>query len=232
VKGDTYLQRWNGQKWVKVATPTIPNGRYLSFHGVSCTSTVRCFAVGAYVPPNGRALPLTERWNGTSWTRVKAPDTGLLGEGDFLNSVSCASAANCVAAGEYALGGAGRPATFVEVWNGATWRIVPSADPPHSYSALSGVSCHTATSCIAVGRFETPTGSFKIPSKTLAERWDGTEWSIVSSPSPGPKVNSLSAVSCWAEKHCFAVGTYKASSTNHSLTERWNGTKWLIVASP
>jgi hypothetical protein len=227
-----YVQRWNGQRWTNLPTPNIANGRFSRLEGVSCTSTVRCVAVGYYLPPDGSALPLTEHWNGSTWTRTAAADTGSLGEGNLLESVSCTTSANCFAAGEYELGGVGRPATFVERWNGTSWKIVPSADPPRSYSALAGVSCRSTTSCIAVGWYQTPHGQSKA-TKTLAERWDGTRWSIVPSPNPpGAPASSLAAVSCWATMRCFAVGRYTSSSTNRTLTERWNGTKWAVVPSP
>jgi hypothetical protein len=223
-----YITRWNGQRWASLPTPKIPKGRFSRLEGVSCTSTLRCVAVGYYLPPDGSALPLTERWNGTAWTRVAAADTGSLGEGNALVSVSCSSAANCIAAGEYELGGIGRPATFVEQWNGTSWNIVPSADPPRSYSALAGVSCHDTTTCIAVGWYQKPPNA----TRTLTERWNGRRWSIVASPNPGSKISKLDAVSCWAAAHCFAVGTYRDTSINRTLTERWNGTGWAAAPSP
>jgi hypothetical protein len=223
-----YITRWNGQKWSSPALPNIANGRFSRLEGVSCTSTLRCVAAGSYLPPDGAALPLTERWNGTAWARVASTGTGELGEGDLLHSVSCASASNCIAAGEYELGGVGRPATFVEQWNGTSWQIVPSADPPRSYSALAGVSCHNATSCMAVGWYKRPPNA----TRTLTERWDGRRWSIVASPNPGGKVSKLDAVSCWAEAHCFAVGKHRDASIPRTLTERWNGTTWAVVPSP
>jgi hypothetical protein len=231
--GTTVLaERWNGHSWAIVTTPKVANARYLRLDAVSCTSTQRCDAVGYYLPPNAGPVPLTEHWNGNAWTVVPSATTGELGEGDLLVSVSCASPSNCIAAGEYELGGVGRPATFVERWTGKSWKIIKSADPARSYSALEGVSCKSATSCIAVGHYQKPRNRFDFgPTLTLAERWNGTKWTIVSSPNPGAKVSDLAAVSCWGTTHCFAVGAQTASTTQ-TLTERWNGTTWAVVASP
>jgi hypothetical protein len=225
------VERWNGHSWSLGTTPKVANGRFLQLHGVDCTSTRNCAAIGYYLPSNGSAVPLAERWNGTKWSIVPSADTGPLGEGDLLKSVSCSSAAKCVAAGEYELGGAGRPATFIEQWDGKSWKVVPSSDPARSYSALQGVSCASATDCSAVGTYATPKGRFTYPTETLAERWNGTKWSIVPSPSPGANVSELAGVSCWGATHCFAVGAASASNQT-TLTERWDGTKWAIVASP
>jgi hypothetical protein len=231
--GTTVLaERWNGHSWAIVTTPKVANARYLRLDAVSCTSTQRCDAVGYYLPPNAGPVPLTEHRNGNAWTVVPSATTGELGEGDLLVSVSCASPSNCIAAGEYELGGVGRPATFVERWTGKSWKIIKSADPARSYSALEGVSCKSATSCIAVGHYQKPRNRFDFgPTLTLAERWNGTKWTIVSSPNPGANVSDLAAVSCWGTTHCFAVGAQTASTTQ-TLTERWNGTTWTVVASP
>jgi hypothetical protein len=232
--GTTVLaERWNGHSWAIVATPKVANARYLRLNAVSCTSTRYCAGVGYYLPPNAGPLPLTEHWNGTAWTNVPNANTGELGEGDLLVSVSCASPRSCIAAGEYELGGVGRPATFVEQWAGKSWKLIKSADPARSYSALEGVSCKSATSCVAVGHYVTPRNRFDFgPTKTLAERWNGTKWTIVSSPNPGTAISDLAAVSCWSTTHCFAVGTQTGSSTTQTLTEGWNGSIWTVVPSP
>ena len=232
--GTTVLaERWNGHGWSLVTTPKIANARFLRLNAVSCASTRRCVGVGSYLPPDGRALTLAEHWNGTALTGVPSANTGELGEGDLLVSVSCASPSSCIAAGEYELGGVGRPATFVEQWTGKSWKIVKSADPARSYSALEGVSCKSATSCVAVGRYQKPRNRFDFgPTMTLVERWDGKKWSIDPSPNPGPKVSDLAAVSCWNTTRCFAVGTQTNASTTQTLTELGNGGTWTVVASP
>jgi len=227
------IERWNGHSWSLVNTPKVPNARYLVLKAVSCTSTRRCDAVGDFLTPSAGPVPLTEHWNGTAWTLVPSATTGELGEGDLLVSVSCGSPASCIAAGEYELGGVGRPATFVEQWTGTSWKIVKSGDPARSYSALEGVSCKSATSCVGVGRYQKPRNRFDFgPTMTLVERWDGKKWSIVASPNPGSKVSDLAAVSCWSTTRCFAVGTQTGSSTTQALTERGNGATWTVVASP
>jgi hypothetical protein len=45
-------------------------------------------------------------------------------------------------------------------------------------SELYGASCTSASVCTAVGDYVTSTGA----SKTLAERWNGTAWTLQSTP--------------------------------------------------
>src|SRR5689334_10055885 len=60
---------------------------------------------------------------------------------------------------------------------GMRWSIQPTprSDGP-GWNVLSGVSCLTPTNCYAVGNQATVAG-------TLAEHWDGSTWSIMSTPS-------------------------------------------------
>ena len=68
---------------------------------------------------------------------------------------------------------------------------------------------------------------------TLVERWNGSSWSIVTSPNqPSANDSGLTGVTCTSTTSCFAVGHYDTDLVTRTLVERWNGTSWSIVASP
>jgi hypothetical protein len=92
---------------------------------------------------------------------------------------------------------------------------------------LSSVACTTARSCTAVGYRA---------NGTLIESWDGTKWSVASSPNVGPSYesNQLAAVSCPSARDCTAVGFYTNGhngTLSKTLVESWDGTLWSIVPS-
>jgi hypothetical protein len=62
---------------------------------------------------------------------------------------------------------------------------------------------------------------------TLAERWNGSRWSIAASPSPADG-GQLDSVSCPSRTACIAVG----STSSRTLIEVWNGRDWRIQSSP
>jgi hypothetical protein len=96
---------------------------------------------------------------------------------------------------------------------------------------LSGVACGSATNCVAVGeRSSTSSG----PGGTLAEKWNGTNWSVVTSPDPSGSTGAiLNGVACSSAKSCLAVGDYFTSShATLPTAESWNGTKWSVVKVP
>jgi hypothetical protein len=95
------------------------------------------------------------------------------------------------------------------------------------YLSLSEVSCISTNDCIAVGM--AAWGSYRAPnSGPVAERWDGTSWSIQTTPSP--TASGLSGVSCTSTTACTAVGF--TDYNNATLAEAWNGTSWSIQTTP
>jgi hypothetical protein len=222
-------ERWTGTAWTVQSTPT-PSGAMASYlDGVSCTSTSACTAVGHYVSSAGASVPLAERWNGTSWA-VQATPNQSGATATFLDAVSCASASACTAIGYY-LTGAGAFQTLAEAWNGTSWAIQATPAPTGSTGGfLLGVSCTAAAACTATGYFTTASTSL-----TLAERWNGTAWSIQSSATPSGSTGSqLYGVSCTSDAACTAVGNYDTATGVRALAERWNGIAWSVqsVAAP
>ena len=77
---------------------------------MALNSASDCWAVGYYVNsggPNASYRTLSEHWNGTSWSLGGGGSPNVSGaQGDFLQSVTCASVSDCWAVGD-ALYGSG-----------------------------------------------------------------------------------------------------------------------------
>jgi hypothetical protein len=219
----TLVESWNGSAWSKVPSPN--NGSIRESNalvGVSCVSASFCAAVGSDVPSSSsNPQALIESWNGSAWSIVPNPATGV----GALSAVSCVSASFCTAVGGYVPSGSSVAQTLIETWNGSSWSIVPA---PTSTSTneyeLKAVSCVSASFCAAVG---------SVGLSNLTEAWNGTSWSIVPSPDNGTTTNSLASVSCSSASSCAAVGSYQtATGVSRTLAEAWDGTAWSIVTSP
>src|SRR5439155_831432 len=120
--------------------------------------------------------------------------------------------------------------TLTEHWDGTAWTIVTSPNTSTTQSnVLYNVTCVSASECWAVGHYYTGTAW-----QTLTERWDGSAWTIFSSPSTNAtQTNFLNGVACVSASECWAVGYYYApGSFANTLIERWDGTSWAIVSSP
>jgi hypothetical protein len=171
---------------------------------------------------------MAERWDGTRWSIQPTPNPAGT-RGAELSGVDCTGPSACTAVGATA-DSAGDPVgpALAERWNGTTWSIQPTPNPPSPGSGtLTWVACPSPSACEAVGASVDTSGN---PLATLAERWNGTRWSIQPTPNPaGVQGVRLEGVACTSPAACTAVG---GSFANASLAERWNGTKWVIQAPP
>lgn len=224
-------EAWNGKTWTTRATSNPRGSTNSNLFAVSCPSAKTCMAVGSYdhaAAPTG--TPLTEAWNGTTWTIKAAPSPG--GDNSSLIGVSCISARYCVAVGFSIIGGHNN--AYSEVWNGKTWRIRRTPRPRGTtYSDLGAVSCRSARFCMAVGDYEVHNSS---KSRTLAEQWNGRAWAIRATPNPRDGVNGdgIPSVACSSPRACIAVGGYGTPNGRAalSLVEAWNGHAWAIKPRP
>jgi hypothetical protein len=226
--GRALVERWNGSRWAVQSTPRNAYSTHLD--GVACPSPTLCIAVGSKTTGGGggegpsiNVLPLVEQWNGATWSI--RPSAAPVYSGS-LASVSCISVTACTVVGTTYEPEAGN-FPLAERWDGTTWSFANPAVSAGPYGNCSGctranygfagVSCATASSCTAVG------SNANAP---LAERWDGTAWTI--QPTLGSS-GSFDGVSCASPVVCTAVGS---TPWNRPQAEAWDGTNWTIQPTP
>jgi len=106
---------WNGTKWSveELPLPAAP-GPKNALEAISCEAATACLAVGDVYTSSSKDVPLTEAWNGTSWTPQElAPASGT--PLSTLHGVSCTATGKCTAVGWSTPGGGStKQAPFVE----------------------------------------------------------------------------------------------------------------------
>ena len=115
---------WDGTSWTRQRSPNpagTSTGKFNDLNGVAAVSATDAWAVGFYghdVGDGGTAgKPLVLHWDGTSWTKAKAP---FFGTSSGLRSVSALSATDIWAVGGvFSNGAAGT--TLILHWNGTAW---------------------------------------------------------------------------------------------------------------
>ena len=137
---------WDGTAWTIVPTPNnnpgIDPNRLFS---ISCVSPTFCFAIGSTGFGGIETLAMT--WDGTAWTIILSPNPTAE---NYLESISCTSSTECVAVGVGVdISNVGSP--LVLTWNGTMWTQLSVTDVGAEDDDLSGVSCATDYSCMAVG---------------------------------------------------------------------------------
>ncbi len=148
-------------------------------------------------------------------------------EFDGFRGVSCWSATGCDAVGNNT-NTENEIIGLVERWNGSSWEVQST---PKSTGAkednLESVACRSASECEATGYAEVAEGKHV----TLAERWNGTAWSVQSTPTSGNDSNLVS-VSCASASECVASGfDLSSAGKKAALVELWNGKEWKTLTT-
>lgn len=118
----------------------------------------------------------------------------------------------------------------------SNWQIVSSPNRStvsFSNNTLFGVAALSDSDVWAVGNFNSSNNG--AINETLTEHWNGTAWSLVSSPNVGSMGSQLLGVSATSSTDVWAVGDFQTSNDvngNRTLIEHWNGTAWSVVPSP
>jgi hypothetical protein len=110
------------------------------------------------------------------------------------------------------------------------WSFVSSPNE-EGWNWLTAVDASAGDSAWAVGYYLDPDAELE----TLAERWDGSAWTLVETPNVGTNGNQLYGVAAVSSSEAWAVG-YAAGEpdtyTSTTLVERWTGSAWSVVPSP
>jgi hypothetical protein len=201
----TLIEHWNGSAWAITPSPNVGSGENFAF-SVAAVSATQAWAVGSDSVSFGKTLAM--RWDGSAWSVVP---TANRGQGDrFLQSVAAPSATYALAVGSDLNGT--QTQTLAERWNGTAWTLTPSPSPGQDYNSLQAVTAPRPASAWAVGATRAvQNGAFR----TLAEHWNGTSWTVASTPSPGQGDDWLFGVTAVSGGGFWAVG----SAGNATLPE-------------
>jgi hypothetical protein len=228
VIGNTALVTRNGGRtWSGYPMPAL----FSQVQSISCVSASICWAAGQ----GAEALPgLAETTDGGRTWMNMTPATWSSAQ-RWPNAIDCLSATTCWIAGQNNVGSIGDPWLAKTSDGGATWSTfteLPGSDATSLSTAyqLYGLSCTSATTCIAVG------GSNRAPSEAsvLATRNGGRSWTRTELPG----ADTLFGISCvqgaaggWffspPAATCVAVGNAgSAGAESVVITSDNGGSTW------
>ena len=202
------IETWSSGTWTYTSVPApADNGSDpASLDSVSCVSASFCVAAGSYTDTSGSTKGLLETLSDGAWTVEQAPlpaDAAANPDVSFrsgpgTNLVSCPSASFCVAAGYYT-DASGSTEGLLETWSDGAWTAtkapLPADAAANPAAAILGVSCPTASFCLATGDY---TGSDN-GSRSLLETWSGGSWSVTTVQA---QTNVVGPVACVSTSAC------------------------------
>jgi hypothetical protein len=184
---------WSGA-WSESSTPTVYLGNLASVYGRAANDV---WAVGTSPNSSGYAQPLTEHFDGNTWSVVSSP---ALPDNSYLYGVSVASTNDVWAVGATYTNQ--NPHSVLEHWDGTAWSLVPAPD----VGRLSGVKAIAANDVWAIGN-----GTFL--------HWDGATWT----PVPDPAGGRLAGIDALSADNIWAVGTQNVGGVDRTLIEHYSG---------
>src|ERR1041385_24481 len=108
-------------------------------------------------------------------------------------------------------------------WAVSTWTVQITQNVT-SVNVLAGAGAVSSTNAFGVGSYVDLTGV----RKTLIEHWDGTAWTIQTSPNYGTGDNQLNGVRATSSTNAWAVGTRFLATTGYfiNLILHYDGASW------
>jgi hypothetical protein len=185
---------------------------------LSCASAGNCSAGGTYTDGSGQSRAfVVEETKGTWGHATQVPGLAALNKGGaYVSSVSCSSAGNCGAVGNYTDSSGGQ--MFVVNETGGTWgdaeEIPGTAGLNMGDGFASGVSCGSTGNCGATGWYGLANGD----SAAFVVSESGGIWGDAE-PVPGlaafaPDGSNGEIVSCASANHCSASGIASSPGTS------------------
>ncbi len=114
-KGHTLIEHHDGTSWTITPSADGPSAPQSELSGVAARTSTDAWAVGSFTKPNNLVRTLVERWDGSSWARVKSPNAGQPAGGQ-LSGVVALAADDAWAVGSFGQGAPSR--TLIEHWDG------------------------------------------------------------------------------------------------------------------
>ncbi len=236
------VEHWNGQA-TQMLLPPDPSVDGATIYGIAAVTDDDVWAVGSAYTSPGTVVPLAAHWDGQTWhllpTHVTNVFTQLLG-------VTALASDDVWAVGSTTIS-ASFTQTLIEHWDGTNWQRVPGPNVTDENNYLYAVSALSASDIWAAGYSQGYEGS----ALTLTEHWDGSRWSIVTSPDPSRFSNVLTSVAAVSPDDAWAVGVIAAPQASfasgvsrfsldsrppvgmtNGLIEHWDGSSWHVVSYP
>src|SRR5712692_7278956 len=220
---------------------TLNKNGAVATDSVSCASAGNCAAGGFYTDGSGHTQAfVVSKANGTWAKAIEVPGSGTLNTAGnaAVDSVSCASAGNCVAAGGY--DGSGHLQAFVVRETNGSWRgafEVPGSGALNfgGFANADSVSCASVGNCAVGGSYTDGGGQAQA---FVASERNGIWGKAIEVPGsgtlPAGQLGNVTLVSCASAGNCTAGLTYTADFDRQQafVASETNGTWGNAIEIP
>ncbi|HEY7485463.1 MAG TPA: hypothetical protein VH912_13450, partial [Streptosporangiaceae bacterium] len=192
----------------------------VSLSQVSCPSVDNCAVVGSYkdTSNNTQGLLLDEQSGAWGAAKLTPPSNAATPDPQVnVTTVSCGSAGNCAAGGQYrdnlTQGQALLATESSGTWGTAVQTPLPADGTTQGGTGLFAVSCPPVGGCAAVGSYyDTGTHTHGLLLNESSGTWTARQAALPADAGTTDPAAALYGVSCPAAGECGAAGTYTDAS--------------------
>jgi hypothetical protein len=208
----------------QATTLALPASEFTpEMNGVACVSDDDCTAVGQAFAQAGNPgelaerVPLIAHWNGAEWSWESLPLPVEVKQVEIERVACIPGGGECIAVGD-AESAAEEWSVFSARRTAGGWAMLGTPKPTGATASdLRGVSCVSASFCLATGWFDNAEGPHSLSMVYSNGSW---QWPWEGSTSAW---NAFQGVSCTSSTFCVVGG---------STPERWNGSAWSAMPTP
>jgi hypothetical protein len=235
--------------WERATEVTAPSNAGTNPEGllysVSCTSVANCVGVGSYLDSSSHQQAMEASETSGTWEQaieVTTPSNAGSNPEAALKGISCTTAGNCVAVGQYLDGSSHQQAMEATEtsgrWEQAAEITVPSDAGTNPGAKLYAISCSWAGNCTAVGTYaDTSSHPQAMEATETSGTWEQAS-RVTAPPNAGTNPQAdLSSISCASAGKCTAGGEYldnsgrfQAMEARQSPTPPPAGGYWLTAS--
>lgn len=183
---------------------------------IACAARGACWIVGYDVTARGSKIPFVVGQEGGHWSSPHSVATSFRSANNALDTVSCISSVECVAAGNYTSPTSGKLQAYTVrlsfgIWGNGT-SMFPSG-PESITSSVSSIQCLSADRCIELGYSRSADDDVFI-------RDDNAHTEPRNFEIGGNRGAEAGQIACGTSSLCVVVGSVQESSTATSLTSQ------------
>ena len=229
--------------WSAAFRSPLPGGWVLSgvtaLNAVHCTSVANCIAVGQFTKASGNQGFIVHSSGGV-WGHALTAPLPVRAKSNFitqLDGVTCTTAGNCTAVGQYVNTDPAREAMILTEVSGA-WVSSKKVELPTNahrdpWAGLFSITCSSVGYCTSVGVYQGPHGGQGLISVEAGGVW---RRGIAAPLPPGQSVINRSvqllSVTCTSFGNCRAVGQDSAGLVDYGVMETEKSGHWGAVVTP
>jgi hypothetical protein len=170
----TLAHHFDGTRWTAFALPNVGQQQNI-LQAVSMPGPGKAWAVGDYINGKFQQQTLIEHFDGNAWSVVMSQSPGALQ--NILYGVAAITDTDVWAVGAFEDANS-LWHTLTEHWDGSTWKVINAVDAGTHGNQFYAVKALATNNVYAIGQ----QANAGFPSTALIEHWNGTAWSVVTSP--------------------------------------------------